>query len=1199
MYLSKLEIFGFKSFAQKTPIKFNEGVTSIVGPNGCGKTNIVDAIRWCLGEQRSSTLRSDKMENVIFNGTSTRKPMGMAEVSLTIENTKGILPTEYTDVTITRRIFRSGESEYLLNKNLCRLKDITNLFMDTGIGANAYSVIELKMVETILSSKAEERRTMFEEAAGVNKYKLRRRLALRKLEEVKADLTRVNDIVNEVAKNVASLERQAKKADRYNQLSSRLKEIELELAEREYAWFLDQSEKLLSGKEENNSRKKELEEGMFGLNERLDQIKKNLSSYESDLKVKRNEINKITESIFSLRSEISVSDERKKSVLANISKYETEINELTNRLDSTKEVIEQAVSSSKTITSEIETSRDLKDELKSKKENAGGLLEEKRAEVKAHSEAIVASLKQLSDKENELLNLTKALEEKNNQINKLNNRIQNLTNDVAKTVGYLESLNEEKEKVSLKLDEAEESYAQKVREKEKLEKELNELKTEELEQKTLLKALNEKISFVQNLVDNFEGVSQGTKSLLEFKDWSNGEVALLANVGNSSDELRPAVEAALRNNINDILVTSVQDLQNGIDHLKNNDLGRASFYLNNQIDRSPGFLGKLQNYFLSKQRKKIEAQNSFKSWAVSAVQSEGDWNNFFRRILNNTAIVDDLDSAINLSFRFPAFRFVTLAGDLAEGSGLIESGSQNRANESLFGKKQLLNEIKKDIPIKQKEISLISERILKLEDSLSKIDLKVLSDQGRMLVNDLANIDKQISQFEFEKKKANDEIEKTHQLVQEVATDSNRLDNEKNKIEDELNELKTKKSHTDSELRSIEEQNKIAERSFNQLVAEENELKVKLERSLGEVRNLQNTINQSQANIETITAAIISRKQDIESSREEISGIDFKTDEKEKEVNKIEANRQLRVGEMEKIEKDYEILKTEAISLEEELNKIRTEKDSILDANRDLEIKLSEFEIKKNNLLEHIDEEYSITLERKSFDDNAHYDFETSKTEVHELRQKIRNLGPINLLAYSEYEEEKERVEFLNQQRDDLVESEKDIVKTIEEINHTAQTTFAETFNQIRDNFIRVFRSLFDPGDEVDLKLEEGADPLEGKIEIIAKPKGKRPTSIELLSGGEKTLTAIALLFAIYLVKPSPFCILDEIDAPLDDANIDRFTRLIKEFSHNTQFIVVTHNKRTMESAETLYGVTMQEEGVSKLVSVRFNEELKAVAEQV
>jgi chromosome segregation protein len=516
----------------------------------------------------------------------------------------------------------------------------------------------------------------------------------------------------------------------------------------------------------------------------------------------------------------------------------------------------------------------------------------------------------------------------------------------------------------------------------------------------------------------------------------------------------------------------------------------------------------------------------------------------------------------------------------------------------LFGKKQLLAEIKNDVPVKQREIDILSKRIVECENLLSKIDLKVLSDQGRMLVNDLANIDKQISQFEYERKKLNDEIEKTHQLVQDIASDFNRLDNEKNRVEEELNALRNKKSHSDSELHSLEEENKKAEVFYNQLVAEENELKVKLERSLGEVRSLQNTIDQSQSNIETINSGITSRKVDIKSSQQEITGIDSRISEKEQETKSIESSKQVQVEALEKIEKDYEILRTEAATLEEEINQKRAEKDGILDANRDLEIKLSEIEIKKNNLLEHISEEYSITLERKSFDDNASFDFETNKTEVHELRQKIRNLGPINLLAYSEYEEEKERLDFLNQQREDLVDSEKDIIRTIEEINHTAQTKFAETFNQIRDNFIQVFRTLFDPGDEVDLRLEEGADPLEGKIEIIAKPKGKRPTSIELLSGGEKTLTAIALLFAIYLVKPSPFCILDEIDAPLDDANIDRFTRLIKDFSHNTQFIVVTHNKRTMESAETLYGVTMQEEGVSKLVSVRFNEELSVVAQQ-
>jgi len=1195
LYLSKLEIFGFKSFAQKTPIKFHEGVTSIVGPNGCGKTNIVDAIRWCLGEQRTSTLRSDKMENVIFNGTSTRKPMGMAEVSLVIENTKGILPTEYTDVTITRRIFRSGESEYLLNKNICRLKDIANLFMDTGIGANAYSVIELKMVETILSNRADERRTMFEEAAGVNKYKLRRRLALRKLDEVMKDLTRVNDIVSEVAKNVSSLERQAKKADRYTNLTSRLKEIELELAEREYSWFLDKVEEIILSKVENNKKKKDYEDEMSSLSEKLDDIKKRLGYFENELRSKRTDVSKLTENIYGLRSEISVSKERQKSVNSNIIKYEKEIDELTNRLESTKKSIVEAESSKISISAEIEQDREIQDELRIKIEEATKWLEEKRSQVKKHSEEIVSGLKQVSDKENELLNLTRIAEEKNNQINKLNARIQNLTNDVAKTVGFIENLKEEKARVSSQLNEAEDNYARKVEEKEKLERELNKFKARELELNSILQSLNDKISFIQNLVDNLEGVSQGTKSLLELTGWSNGKVILLANAGNSSDEFRPAIEASLRNNINDILISSVDELKKGIDHLKNNNLGRASFYLKPNGNNTAGLFGKLMQFLISRQRKKIETHSSFKLWASSVVQADEKWSSFFSKLLGSTAIVDSIDSAIELSKKYSDFRFVTIGGDLVEGTGLIESGSPV-ADESLFGKRQLLLEIKKEIPSKQKELEELSGKISEYESLIEKIDLKVLSDQGRMLVNDLANIDKQISQFEYEKTKASDEIEKNRTLIQDIASESNKLDNDKNSISQQLTELQEHKSQSESQLKILEEENTRAEQQFNQLTAEKNELKVNLERKLGEVRNLQNTITQSESNIKTIDDSIVSRKQDIELAQKEISEIDSKVIEQEKKAAEVEENKTGLIEELEKVEKEYNTLREEGSSIENKINEIRVEKDGLLDANRDLEIKLSEFEIKKNNLIEHINEEYSVKIERKKFDDNETFDFETTKAEVHELRQKIRNLGPINLLAYSEFEEEKERFEFLNKQRDDLVESEKDILKTIDEINQNAQTKFAETFNLIRENFIKVFRSLFDPGDEADLRLEEGADPLEGKIEIIAKPKGKRPTSIELLSGGEKTLTAIALLFAIYLVKPSPFCILDEIDAPLDDANIDRFTNLIKEFSQNTQFIVVTHNKRTMEAAETLYGVTMQEEGVSKLVSVRFNEDINVVA---
>ncbi len=1197
MYLSKLEILGFKSFAQKTAINFKDGVTSIVGPNGCGKTNIVDAIRWCLGEQRSSALRSDKMENVIFNGTANRKPMGMSEVSLTIENTKGVLPTEYTDVTITRRIFRSGESEYLLNKNLCRLKDITNLFMDTGIGANAYSVIELKMVETILSSKAEERRTMFEEAAGVNKYKLRRRLALKKLDEVKSDLTRVNDIVGEVAKNVNSLERQAKKADRYNRHTATLKELELDLAEREFASFSNKIEEIKKLKEENFKKKSDLDLELQNLSSKLSETKSKLDEIEVELKSKRNEVTKKTEVIYSVLNDISVAEERKRSAESNLEKYNAEIAELGTRIKITTDDIENSKSRIEKITEDIDDKRLLQGDLKTKREELRTKLDEKKSALKKHSEQIVHKFKAVSIKENELSNITNALEGKNNQITKLNDKILQLTNDVAKTVGFIENLNEEKDTVSKKISESEEQYAKKVSEKENLEKELNFLRTKELELKSLINALSEKITFIQNLVDNLEGISRGTKSLVKNANWAQGDIALLASIGSSAEEYRVAAEAALRYNVNNILITSLEDLRRGIKYLKENDLGRASFYiLNEQQPGSTGFIHAIERFFDNRRRKKLVKDDAFVNWAANIIQTEKKWRKFFNNLLSNTAIVKDFDSAVRLSSKYPNLSFATMNGDFLDSSGIIDSGASPEFEETLFGKKQLLAQLNNELPTKQQQLQKLSETIITLDEKIKGIDLKVLSDQGKMLVNDLANIDKQISQFEFEKKKANDEIERTHQLVQQFAADANKFDNEKNRISNDLNTLQSERSAAEAELRVTEEENLKAENELSSLITLENEIKLELERALGEVRSLDNLVVQSKSNIENLNSSIDSRRNDINRADNEIQELLNNLSSKNSELEKAKQEKTFLNDGLERTEKIYLEIKSETSKIENEQNDIRSEKDTILDSIRDLEIKLNEFEIKKQNLSEHISEEYGLQVELKNFDDLHFFNFNEKHSEVHDLRQKIKNLGPINLLAYSEYEEEKKRLDFLIQQQDDLVDSEKDIVKTIDELNHAAHTQFLNTFDQIKDNFVRVFRSLFDPGDEADLKLEENSDPLEGKIEIIAKPKGKRPTSIELLSGGEKTLTAIALLFAIYLVKPSPFCILDEIDAPLDDANIDRFTRLIKDFSTDTQFIIVTHNKRTMESAETLYGVTMQEEGVSKLVSVSFNENVNVVA---
>ena len=1193
MYLSKLEIFGFKSFAQKTSINFNEGITSIVGPNGCGKTNIVDAIRWCLGEQKSGTLRSDKMENVIFNGTSSKKPMGMAEVSLIIHNTKGILPTEYTDVTITRRIFRSGESEYLLNKNLCRLKDITNLFMDTGIGANAYSVIELKMVETILNDKADERRVMFEEAAGVNKYKLRRRLALRKLEDVKLDLTRVNDIVTEVEKKVNYLERQAKRAEKHNKISTRLRELELDLADREFALFHLQREEHRLRKNEFFEKRLNLDSDAGKQQEDLNNIKQKLSEIESILKEKRSAVQLQTEKIYSLQSQISVADERKKSINSNIENYKLELSELDDQLNNTERLISENQISFEDFTARISQKENEKLFVISDLDTYKSKLEEKRQLLKSQTELLLEKVKEIANKENELSSLDKLVEGKINLSEKLNLKIQTLTGNIAKTVGYIEELEQEKSEANLKFQEAEAVYNQKQREKEELEQQLNSLKGKELEERSLLNGIKDRIHFIQTLIDNLEGVSKGAKALLENNNWNIGDKSLLAHIGNTSENYRIAVEASLKNNLNTILIESIDDLQKGIDFLKSNDIGKAAFYVaQKHLSHKKSFLHWIENFFFRRKIKSLERENGFIAWSKDLIQTEDKWKIFFERYLNKTVIVDSIENALKLSRKYNEFDFVTVDGDYIDQLGIIEGGSIPKLDDSVFGRKQLLQNLKKDFGKREIELVTVKDKIDETENNLSLIDLKVLSEQGRMLQNDIANIEKQIAQFEFEKKKADDEIEKAREEIKDIALESNQLDNERTNLTMLLSMYSNEKRKADEEFVKHEVDFKFSEDNYNSTVTNQNRLNLELERLSGEKKNIENSIDRAKESIELIKRSKTKRQNDLTNLQNELLSLENLFAEKIPGLKELENAKSILLKEEEEVESQYRVIRDEINKIETTLANLRKQREQLTDEIHALDIKVNELDINISNLKNNILENYSIHLEKKEFENLSEFNFTERTDEVHTLKQQIKNLGPINVLAYSEYEEERERFEFLTKQRNDLLESERDIVKTIDEINITAQALFMETFEKIRENFIKIFRNLFNPGDEADLRLGENADPLESRIEIIAKPKGKRPTSIELLSGGEKTLTAIALLFAIYLVKPSPFCILDEIDAPLDDANIDRFTKILDDFSKNTQFIVVTHNKRTMEAASTLYGVTMQEEGISKLVSVRFNEEL-------
>ena len=1197
MFLSKLELFGFKSFANKTVVHFTKGITGIVGPNGSGKTNIVDAIRWVLGEQKSAVLRSDKMENVIFNGTKNHKPMGMAEVSLTLINENGELDTDYTEVKVTRRIFRSGESEYLLNNNICRLKDITNLFMDTGVAANAYSVIELKMIESILSSKADDRRKLFEEAAGVNKYKHRRRLSLKKLDEVKSDLTRVNDIVSEVEKKVRSLERQAKKADKYNQIQSVLREKELNLAEHEFALFKRELSRLEEEGGRLSARKNEIDGNIRNIENTLIELRAEVSEIERKLREKRESIASVSEKLHEAHKNLSVSEARLNSLRANIERYKTELENLTEEKEANRRLIEE----NKAKIGDLEQSLQEKNSAVKKEtaalEELRSKLDAQKEEVKNKNSLALEKATEINRLENQLQSMEEREEEINKRIRETNEKIGRITEKIAKTAGFLEELAQEKEEIKRKIEDADALLVEKQKEKERLEKEISELRNRELEEKGLINNITNKIEFLRNLITNLEGVSKGSKILLESEGWTKKEKNLITDVaGTASDEYRYALNAALKNVLNNLLIDSMEDLRKAIEYLEKNDLGKASFILLSAGNGAKGFSRKLKAFADKRMQKKISKEKGFVGWAFDFVKTSRKWKPFFEKLLRNTVIVKDLETAFNLIDAYQDYNFVTLKGDFVQSNGIVEAGSEPKLDETLFGRKQMLEELVNELPKYEENLKRLQALIETKEEELSGIDLNHISARGKVLLSDLNQVEKQISQLEFENEKASEEIEESQLLVQRLARESNEIESRKKELETIIAEKKIEREKILTELRFAEEDMRETETSYNELTSKITSLKLEAERLKGELQNVENSIRRAEKAIVGIENTEQRRREEIKDSEDEILLIEENAEQIRRESDGLNSRISELKGEEKEIENELRIKRGESSEYERSLKELRSERERISDEIYKIDLEKNKLTMKLENLTEGIKESYSVELELKEFDDLDEFDYNGVADEVHTLKMRIKNLGPINLLAYSEYEEEKERLDFLLQQRDDLVKSEKDLVETIKEINETAERIFLETFEKVREGFKKMFRTLFNEEDEADLRLEEGVDPLEARIEISAKPKGKRPTSIELLSQGEKTLTAIALLFAIYLVKPSPFCILDEVDAPLDDSNVSRFTKLLKELSEKTQFIIVTHNKRTMEAAENMYGVTIQEEGISKLVGVQFNEQLASVS---
>jgi chromosome segregation protein len=686
-----------------------------------------------------------------------------------------------------------------------------------------------------------------------------------------------------------------------------------------------------------------------------------------------------------------------------------------------------------------------------------------------------------------------------------------------------------------------------------------------------------KMDFLKGLVENFDGYSEGARYLIASGDWKSIIETTVGEAATVDPRYRIAIESALGETSGYVIVASIDQAYGAIEYLKKNQKGKATFIC---LDRLPRLMDHRPMY----------TDPGVIGWAGALIHTEDRFRDVYRVLLDDTLVVTDVEVARHLVGRDKGIRCVTLEGEIVTNKGVLRGGSVRQDEGGHIGGRSQLEEMAEEIRGLERQRDRLLKDVENTNDEISKIDVKQLLEEAKTLEQEMTTVEIRIAQLEFEKKRALEVIERNHVEAEKLQQEIGVLADELNSLGPAIERLEQEKTEAERLTGAAASELETMEALWNEYSRVANEANVAVLSLKAEERSVQQDIDYAASTLQSVTATFDQRTADIAAAREEIENLTNEMAETEEMLASFRVELTGLSEKKKELDKEVTVKRGQVHDIELKLKDERLRHEGSLKAAHDLEFKIQELTMKAENLKVRAKEEFDLELELQSFEDNETFDFHAAREEVRLLKEKIRALGPVNFAAFDEYKSEKERLDFVNAQRKDLVESEQTLMATIEEINTTAQRQFLETFGKIRDNFITTFKGLFDEGDECDLRLEEDVDPLEAKIEIIAKPRGKRPTSIDLLSGGEKTLTAIALLFAIYLVKPSPFCILDEVDAPLDDSNIDRFTRILRKFSDNTQFIVVTHNKRTMEATNAMYGVTMEEEGVSKLVSVRFNE---------
>lgn len=1165
MRLNKLILKGFKSFANRTEIVFTPGVTTIVGPNGSGKSNISDAVRWVLGEQSNKSLRANKASDVIFQGTEEKKALGYAQVSIIFSNDDNALPVEYQEVEVTRRMYRSGESEFLINNKKARLKDVRELFLDTGVGKDGYSIIGQGRIDEILSNKPEDRRAIFEEASGVSKYRYKKEESLRKLEKTEANLLRIKDILYEIEQNEARLKGESEKAREYKGLMEEYKKVDVSISynayekiEKNLLKFTADKDRLIDDLKLSEIKNKEVEDSAAPLQAEL-------KKYEALIDEIKEQRNKDLRDFDINRQKLEINKEKLRSIEDKILDNKLKEKEHENKLLESEEKIKTLSILKKS--SEETLLKIAKDLEALKNENAS-------YDRTSYDDAMNMGL--ALDKELEALRLS--IENKNNNKATQNEKLTDIEKKISDKENELNKQNDEFDKANNNLNDLNKTFSEKVELYKKAKDEITAKVDDLVKSKDAYFALENDIRVLEksyemhkNLEENLDGYYRSVKEIAKAakKNYFKSDSRLVVDIFNCYEKYSLAIESALQSNLQAIVIDRDDDAKEYIDFLKKNNYGRATFYpLNRYNSRSN------ENY-------NINDKDAI-GFASELITYDKKYDNLFKSLLQRTVVTTTFDAALRISKVYKQYRYVSLDGQIINSSGSIVGGSQVKS--SFISRKHMLTKLMDEIKEKEKALADAKKLLINNEEEikLEKISYDKLNEEIIAINEKINTAKKEINSLEINIAFAQRDISEAKTQREELMKSLEALEEEIAQGTKGLEELKSKKLEHEKTIeaekeliKGFEEEKDRRNEKLLQISVEKSTLEAKLERTEEDIAISQEYIAKSQeikdglANdfkelsknkeaLENENASIMDfLKKNEELEQEYIDKINQKTDEKEKVLSKIFD-----------LQNEIKTCQESIIAIKDEINKN--------------EVLLARNEVMKDNIKEKLSNDYFINVENIDKESLV----KASTKDLKELQEKIDVLGDVSLSSIKEYEDTLTRLEFLRKQYDDMQESKEDLLNIIDDIDETIKIKFKDNFNIIQGYFSEIFQNLFGGG-EAKIYISDESDILNSGIEIEARPPGKSMQSLSLLSGGEKTLTAIALLFAVLKSKPSPFCILDEIDAALDDANISKYTAYLDRIKDETQFILITHRKVTMEISDAIYGITMKEKGISSILSMK------------